>query len=254
MARALQQAPELVETMLAKGMLAAQQGEWREAVLSLRSALDAAPMYAPALQYLGSLQCESGRADEGLVRLRLAYELDPALGIALYELARCSALRGKMEDYRQAIATLMNYPFLRQPALLMRLRVASWLMDREELQRARDELKQEPSPMAFSPDNYAAVVLGERDVSLAVEGFDRVLAGRTSARFGALLCQLATELLCLAGKPEKAMEYFQRAVGTALIDLEWIDRCPALVPLRALPGFAEGRLTVRQRVEDIWTA
>ncbi len=253
MERALQRAPDMVETLLAKGMLSTQQGDWRGAVLALRSALDAAPMYAPALQYLGSLQCEAGRADDGLERLRLAYELEPALGIALYELARCSALRGKMEEYRQAIEKLMTFPFLRQPTLLMRLRVAAWLNDREAMLVARDELRREPNPTMMNPENYVAAVLGERDFSLAVKEFDAVLAGRLSARFGTLLCQLATELLCMTGHPEQAMEYFQRAVDKALIDLEWIDRCPALVPLRVLPGFAEGRLTVRKRVEAIWT-
>ena len=62
------------------------------------------------------------------------------------------------------------------------------------------------------------------------------------------------EQLCLTGHAELALGYFQRAADTALIDLEWIDRCPALVPLRALPGFAEGRRKVRTRVEAIWTA
>jgi serine/threonine-protein kinase len=37
-----------------------------------------------------------------------------------------------------------------------------------------------------------------------------------------------------------------------LIDLEWIEHCPALEPLRALPGFMEGRRKVRARVEAIW--
>jgi eukaryotic-like serine/threonine-protein kinase len=60
--------------------------------------------------------------------------------------------------------------------------------------------------------------------------------------------QLATEQLCLTGHPEKALEYFLRAAETALLDLEWTDRCPAL----ALPGFAEGRRQVRARVAAIW--
>jgi TolB-like protein len=251
--RALQRAPDMVETLLAKGMLATQQGDWRAAAVALRAALSAAPMYAPALQYLGGLQCEAGRADEGLVKLRLAYDLDPSLGIALYELARCSALRGNKEEYRLAIDKMQTHPFMRQPALLMRLRVAAWMQDREGLIAARDELRGEPSPLALGPDNYAAAVLGQLDASEAVKAFDAILAGQTSARFGTLLCQLSTELLCLAGQPEKAMVYFQRAVDTALIDLEWIDRCPALVSLRTHPGFADSRLTVRRRVEAIWT-
>ncbi|HEX8698910.1 MAG TPA: protein kinase, partial [Myxococcaceae bacterium] len=214
--RAQQRAPDLVETVLARGMLATQQGNWRLAAVSLRAALDAAPMYAPALQYLGSLQCEAGRADEGLGKLKLAYELDPALGIALYELARCNALQGKKEEYRRAIDKMQAHPFLRQPALLMRMRVSAWMQDREELTAARNELRAEPGTVTFSPDGYAGAVLGEMDGLEAVKPLDAALAGKTSARFGTLLCQLATELLCLTGYADKAMPYFQRAVDTAL--------------------------------------
>ena len=253
MERALQRAPDMVETLLAKGMMATQQGDWRAASLSLRAALDAAPMYAPVLQYLGSLQCEAGRADDGLMKLRLAHELDPNLGMALYELARCSALRGKIEDYRKAIERMLSYPFMRQPALLMRMRVSAWRKDHDELRSARDELRGEPSPMALSPEAYAAAMLGQMDPLEAVKPFDAALGGRISSRFSSLLCQLATEMLGLTGHPEKAMTYFQRAVDTALIDLEWIDRCAALDSMRALPGFTEARLTVRRRVEAIWS-
>jgi serine/threonine-protein kinase len=253
MERALQRAPDMVETLLAKGMLATQQGDWRTAALSLRAALDAAPMYAPALQYLGGLQCEAGRADEGLVKLRLAYELEPSLGIALYEIARCSALRGDKTEYRRSIEKMLSHPFLRQPALLMRMRVSAWMQDHEELIAARDELRGEPGPLAIGPDGYAAAILGQQDALEVVKAFDEVLAGRMNARFRTLLCQLATELLCLTGHADKARAYFQRAVDTALIDLEWIDRCPALAPLRTQPGFTEGRLIVRRRVEAIWT-
>lgn len=253
MARALQRAPDMVETLMAKGMMATQQGDWREAALSLRAALDAVPTYAPVLQYLGSLQCEAGRADEGLVKLQLAHELDPNLGMALYELARCSALRGKKEEYRKAIARMLSYPFMRQPALLMRMRVSAWLKDHDELRAARDELRGEPGPLAFSPESYAAAMLGQMDPLEAIKPFDAVLAGGLSARFRSLLCQLVTELLGLTGHPEKAMTYLQRAVDAALIDLEWIDRCPALDSMRTLPGFAEARLTVRRRVEAIWS-
>jgi serine/threonine-protein kinase len=252
--RAAEMAPELVETLLAKAMRATQEGNWRSAVVALRSALAAAPTYPGALQYLGSLQCEAGRADEGLARLRTAYELDPEMSVALYEMARCSALRGKMEDYRLTLEQLLKYPFQRMPSILLRLRVAAWMKDREEVLRCRDELRDEPAQMALDTDMYATAVLGEGDPGPLLERFDMLLAGKISPRFASLLCQLATEVLSLSGQPERALTYFLRAADSALIDLEWIDRCPALAPLRSLPGFTQGRLTVRKRVESIWAA
>ncbi len=252
--RAIQLAPELVETLLAKAMRATQEGNWRAAVVALRSALAAAPTFPGALQYLGSLQCEAGRADEGLARLRTAYELDPEMSIALYEMARCSALRGRMEDYRLNLERLLKYPFQRISSILLRLRVAAWMKDREELLRCRAELRDEPAQIGLNTDMYVAAALGETDTGPLVERFDLMLAGKVSPRFASLLCQLATEILCLSGQPERALSYFLRAADSALIDLEWIDRCPALAPLRSLPGFTQGRLNVRKRVESIWAA
>jgi serine/threonine-protein kinase len=253
--RAMRLAPDLAETLLARAMVSTQEGEWRTAVLSLRAALDAAPTCAAALHYLGNLQCEAGRADEGLERLRLAYTLEPALSIALLEFCRCSALRGKMEDFQWASERLMAQPALRVPALLLRLRVFAWTGQLDEVRRCRDLLREEPSPMAgFAATQYAVSVLGEVEPLVALKPLDEMLNGGVSPRFASMLCQLATEQLALRGLPERALEYFQRAADTALIDLEWIDRCQALTSLRALPGFVEGRRKVRARVEAIWTA
>jgi serine/threonine-protein kinase len=252
--RASKLAPELVETLLARAMLATHEGNWQGAISALRTALDAAPTFAGALQYLGSLQCEAGRGDEGLERLRMAYELDPTIAIALYEIARCSALRGKMDDYQQAIERLKSYPFLLLPTILLRMRVSSWMKNFDEVRKCRVELLHEPSPIARNADEYAASVLGEADPLATLDTFDKMLDGKASPRFMSMLCQLTTEVLCMTGNADRAMRYFRRATDSALIDLEWIDHCPALVPLRTLPGFVEGRLNVRSRVEAIWTA
>ncbi len=251
-ARLEQQAPHLPETYLARAMLAGQEADWRKAVLAARASLEAAPTFPAAIQFLGSLQCESGRADEGLVLLRRAFELDSRLGLSLFELARCSALRGKMEDYRQALEQLATFNAYRVPALMLRLRVSAWTGDLEAVRECKHALEDENAPIARNGARYAAVVLGEQEPLASLEPLDAVLARPVSPRFGSLMRQLATEQLCLTGHPEKALAYFLRAAETALIDLEWTDRCPALTSLRALPGFAEGRRQVRARVQTIW--
>jgi serine/threonine-protein kinase len=251
--RALHLAPDVAETHLARAMLAAQENDWRTAVRSLRTALDIAPCHAPSLQYLGSIQCEAGRADEGLVRLRLAYDLSPTLVTALFELARCSALRGQMDDFRWAVERLAASPTHRTAAQTLRGRVAGWNRDMEELRRCRAAAADETDFVSRMTVRYASAVLGDEPVLELLPMFDQALAHTDSPRFISMMCQLATEILGLCGHAEKALEYFQRAADTALIDLEWIDRCPALQPLRALPGFTEGRRKVRARVEAIWT-
>ena len=251
--RALRLAPELASTHLAQAMLAAQQNAWRSAVVSLRTALDIAPTYPFAMQYFGTLQCEAGRADEGLQRLRSAYDISPVNQlVALFEVARCSALRGRMDDYRWAMERLEAVPYLRIAALFMRTRVAAWTGDSEDLRRCRAAIVEDPDVTARLTLLYCGAALGELDAGAVVEEVDTLISQTSSPRFVSLLCQLATEMLCLSGQAERALGYFQRAVETALIDLEWIDRCPALRSLRELPGFAQGRLEVRTRIAAIW--
>jgi serine/threonine-protein kinase len=159
-----------------------------------------------------------------------------------------------MDDYQHAMERLKSYPFLHLPMLFLRLRVAAWTKNLDEIQRCRVELHHEPSIIARNAEEYAASVLGETDSLASLEKFDKIMEARSSPRFVSLMCQLTTEVLCMTGHADRAMPYFRRAADSALIDLEWIDRCPALVPLRTLPGFNEGRLNVRTRVEAIWAA
>ncbi|WP_309894057.1 protein kinase domain-containing protein [Archangium sp.] len=251
-ARLEQKAPHLAETHLARAMLAGQESDWRKAVLAVRAALEAAPTFPSAMQFLGSLQCEAGRADEGLTLLRRAFELDSRLGLSLFELARCSALRGNMDDYRQAMDKLATFNPYRIPALMLRLRVSAWNGDLDAVRECGRALQDENVPIGGNGARYAAVVLGELEPRASIEQLDAVLARSLSPRFGSLMRQLAAEQLCLTGHPEKALEYFLRAAETALIDLEWTDRCPALASMRSLPGFTEGRRLVRARVQAIW--
>jgi serine/threonine-protein kinase len=250
--RALNLAPDMPETHLARAMLAAQENDWRTAVRSLRTALDIAPSHPASLQYLGNIQCEAGRADEGLVRLRLAYDLSPKLVTALFELARCSALRGQMDDYRWALERLAASPAHRTVVQSLRGRVAAWNGDMEELRRCQAEAAEEPDFVSRMVGRYAAAVLGDASPLELLPMFEQSLSQTNSPRFISMMCQLATEVLGLCGHTEKALEYFQRAADTALIDLEWIDRCPALQSLRVLPGFVDARRKVRARVEAIW--
>jgi serine/threonine-protein kinase len=251
--RATRLAPDLATTHLARAMLAAQEDDWRASVMALRTALDLAPTHATSLLYLGTLQCEAGRADEGLVRLRLAHELAPNQVGALFELARCSALRGRMDDYRWAVERMSGGSMNRLGLYSLRSRVAAWTGDREELLRCKAAIVDEPNPMVRATQGYISMVLGEMKAEEVQPFIDGWLARAASVRMVSMVCQITTEALCLTGPPELALPYFTRAADSALIDLEWMDRCPALQSLRPLPAFAEGRRKVRARVEAIWS-
>jgi serine/threonine-protein kinase len=251
-ARAEKLAADFAETHLARAMLSVQQSDWRAAVMALGHSLRIAPTCAPALQYLGLLLCETGRVEEGLARSRLAYKLDPSLGVCLIDMARISALRGDRAEAARMLERLLAHPAYRTARIQLELRVASWQGDLGRVRELLEELEPEPTELSIHSQCYARVVLGLVDPIPAFEDVHARLESGRSPRFVSLLCQLTSEALCLAGRAEAALDYFLRAAGTVLIDIEWVQRCPALVPLRALPGFAQGSRLVQRRVDGIW--
>lgn len=247
---ARRQASDFPETRFALATLAVQEGRLRDAVVELRACLAGAPAYPAALQYLGNLQCEAGRADEGLRLIRTALALQPEQPAGFFEYARCSALRGDMETYAWALEELRKHVVIGGPVSLLELRVAAWYGDRETLERVLGELQGEPDFISNASIGYAKAALGLEPPS--EEFIQEILSGRINPRFASMICQFATEEYCLVGQPEIALEYFNRASDSVLIDLEWTERCPILEPMRQLPGFRDGRRKVKERVESLW--
>ncbi|MCA9659031.1 MAG: protein kinase [Myxococcales bacterium] len=251
-ALAARQASDLPETRLAQAMLAVQEGRFRDAVVDLRAALSGAPAYAHALQYLGNLQCEAGRAEEGMAKIRLSLALEPEQPAGFFELARCSALRGDMETYREAVAALTKQAINMAPVNMVKIRVAAWYGDRDGVAAVIEEARHEPGMINESLVAYGRAALG-LDLP-RIEQFELLLSQRINPRFASMVCQIACEELCLVDDPERALEYFNRAADSVLIDLEWADHCPSLAAMREHPGFVDGRRKVRERVEALWGA
>ena len=248
--RAVREAADFPETRLAEAMLAVQEGRFRDAVIALLTVLGAAPAFPSAIQYLGSMQCEAGQASEGLRRLRLALELSPEQSPGLFEMARCSALRGDMKGFSDALERLRELVPTRGPVQLLEVRVAAWRRDRAEIERVIAGAEREPGPIMQAILGYGRAVLGLQAPPTAM--IDALLERSINPRFASMLCQIICEALCLVGEPERGLAYFLRAADSVLIDLEWADACPALDEMRALPGFDAGRRKVRERVDDLW--
>jgi TolB-like protein len=253
-ARALALAPDIAETHLARAMLGVQLGEWREAVKALVRALEIAPTYAHAHQYLAQLQCEAGNTKEGIERARLAFDLEPNLVVSLYDIARLHALRGEREESDKLLDLVDSNSRYQAPTLQFRLRVAGWFGDMAKVQEIHDGLQGEDGDdFGRYVVTYAKALLGHFDKP-ALDAVAAALLERSpSPRFQSLMCQNCVELYAARGYPEDALHYFQRAADQVLIDIEWTDRCPLLKTIRGLPGFAEARRKVRQRVQAMWS-
>ena len=253
-ARALEEAPDTAETYLARAMLGVQLGEWREAVKALVKALEIAPTYAHAHQYLAQLQCEAGNTKEGLERAKLAYDLEPSLMVCLYDMARLHALRGDRDECNRYLDVAEHNSRFRSPTLQFRLRVATWYGDMDTVLDIRDSLAGEDSDgFGLYVVNFAKAVAGDFDKPRLDELCAELLARAPSPRFYTLMCQNCVEIYMSRGHPEEALRFFQLAADRVLIDIEWTDRCPLLKGLRSLPGFAEARRKVRQRVQAMWS-
>ncbi|MFO0588219.1 MAG: protein kinase [Polyangiaceae bacterium] len=253
-AEAIERGLDIAEAHLAAGILATQDGHYREAARSIERALAIAPTYADAHEYLGMLQCEAGQADEGTRRLRLATSLDPTLIYAGIFLARTLALQGKWDRAEAELAgaearvTSMVLPLSRA----LRCRLAAWRRDVPALRRMiRDGLTEE-SVNRRVVMIYARTFAGEIDLDEARRALQRVVSATQNARMLSLTEQLATEVFAGMGQLDEARLHLHRAATNVLVDLEWLDRCPLLDPLRAFPDWDSTRKRVRTRAEAVW--
>ena len=253
-ADALERGPDVAEAHLAAGILATQEGQYRQAARSIERALAIAPTYADAHEYLGMLQCEAGQADEGTRRLRLATSLDPSLIYAGIFIARTLALHGKWDRAEAELAgvegrmTSMVLPLTRA----LRCRLAAWRRDVPALRRMIHDGLTEESVNRRVVMVYARTFAGEIDVDEARRALQKVVSATHNARMLSLTEQIATELFAGMGELDEARLHLHRAATNVLVDLEWLDRCPLLDPLRAFPDWDATRKRVRTRAEAVW--
>lgn len=63
------------------------------------------------------------------------------------------------------------------------------------------------------------------------------------------MCRVATDFFARIGAPDEALKHLGRGAGIgAMIDLNWMDRSPALEGVRDDARFAEARARIAARV------
>ncbi len=252
--RAMQAAPDAPEAHLAAAIFASHRGDYRGAARALARALELAPTYADAQYYLGRLQLETGHASEGMGRLNLAAELDPSLSIGMVEVARHHFLAGRPAECNAVLDRLELVGERRDiPVLQLRMRIAAWTGDEPALRDALRALRAMQTPYIAVMAYYGAVLLGELSADELEARAGDLLARIDNARSAAFAAQLACEALTLLGRTASAMKHLRFACEGALTDLEWLDHCPALAPLRSDPELPALRDLVRARAAAIWS-
>ncbi len=246
--RAQALAPDAAEPRLALATIAFADCAWPEAVGELRAALQRAPALAQAHFMLGVIQSEIGAAEDALARLGTAFTLDGSLLQARAESTRLHALLGRWS----LVEAAFELPIVDAADATNRAATAARL----NLWRGARVLPVQREGLAGP-------------LATIVEAFERGLAGeplpldpllaaiqraRRGSRFRHALLQLGIELALASGARAWAEEALLDAGRDRLFDLLWLDRCPALAPLRESAAFAEARGLVEARAAEVRAA
>ncbi len=249
--RAVEDAPLLGETHLARAMLAGQTGDFEQVASSTTRALELVPTLAFAHQYLGALQIEAGREREGRERLELALELDPSLNAARFSLARLDALQERWQSFGSRIDAMTHAfggPTL--PLAGLQFRAALWRRDEDAARHWCRVTAELPTPIGARTARLFAVGLGEGEPAVAEDVVDGIPT--SNLRFRTLILQIASEVFAAAGDADRALTMLESAVEGALVDVVWLRRCPLFEPLHAEPRFQEVLRSVDRRARRVW--
>ena len=204
--------------------------------------------------YLGTLQCETGRGDEGERHLLLARQIDPTLPLGP-ALARRQALAGDRDAYAATLAELKATPeAARFMVDSLELRVAGWWGDLDTVRRV-DSAEHLPPGHDFRGfvEQQRAGLLGETTPEKLLESMHKALRTGGGPRLDAFVHQLTIEALLPLGDHQAALEELRTVTAApAMVDTDWMERCPPLAPLREVPEFAALAAAVQRRADAIW--
>jgi len=246
--RAMDRASSLAETRFAAAQVAWHEIRYREAVREARAALAIAPTYPDVMAFLGQLELEVGRSQQGLARLAYALDLEPTLRIAVLEQVRWHGLYGDLATFDRMLVSIREDR--REHAALGQylVRVGAWRGDDAKVREGIQILSRLNHPVAGPLGNYGRAMLGEIEPTPLPDGFLVV----ASPRLQTVALQLQAEVYGKLGREKEALDFISKSAAVALVDLEWIDRCPFFDTLRDAPEFVAARQQVLARCEEIW--
>jgi serine/threonine protein kinase len=246
--RAAALAPESAEASLALAGVVFMSNQHEAALRHLADALARSPSQPGARELLGRILLELGLTDEALHQLRAAAKLDPRLSQPV-EISRALALGGRWDEVEETLRAWENESEEVSAKAIVCARLALW-SDRPRVL------------LALAPPLHRVSALGQRYVAVVTQLFQpgaRLLAShrasleayldeiQDSLRFTVLIHQLVAEVCARFGDRSGAEEQVASAVAAGLVDLGWLELCPALASVRHDPWFVGAVGTVRGR-------
>ena len=239
-ARAAERAPHLVDGSLALAVIELNDGALEQAAVHIRAALSLSPGSAEAHELAGRLCCELGRFEAGLRHVDVALASEPRLTVARLARARSLALLGRFDEADATVVEgLADGPTT--PGLWIS-RARNVVLEGNATRAtalahaiAAANFPQKPIALAL-----CATVTTRRVDPTALAAVHAIGYATTgSPRLRAWAHQVAAECHAASGNLAYALENIQRAAEQGLSDLAWLERWPALAPLRAHPAFQD---------------
>lgn len=252
--RALAADPSIPETFATIAALRYYAGDFRAAVRGFQETLARAPLHASAHMNLGRILGETGFVDQALERLELARRLEPQLLLTYFALAHLHGLTGNQRAAFQTVdqAAALGGEFA---ATLPRLRFLTWWPDPEQARRLATLLEgaktgatwERALPMLqhMARDEFWPGALVVFD-ALADDA-------RGAPQHRAFMLALKAEYLGSHRRVEETLATLELAASLPLVDVLWLDRCPALACVRDEPRFARARAIVAARAAGVWS-
>lgn len=251
--QAIKVAPDSGEPYLALANIRLNELKPVEAAAAVRRALASAPHLAESHELIGLLLSETGPLDAALHQLSHSLVLDKSVPRVRIALSRAHMLSGNVEAAFQLIRLEGCDPSFVRILASAQARLTCWIRDKE---RART-LLQDPLmrlPECIFAQRRLEQLLGEREVTLEESFPAHYQNPKTSPRARSIGLQSRIEYHCLRSDYEQALLALRSAAELGLIDILWLELCPLLGPLSALPGYAELRAQIAERAQEVQRA
>jgi serine/threonine-protein kinase len=249
--RALRVAPDDAHALLGAGVIRIMNNDWKGVAEVARRAVRRAPSSPEALELAGRMRLEAGQIERALVEIEAALSLEPMLSNCRLDRIRGMALLGNFQRALELLEGDLLHEAGAQTASLLRSRLAIWNQDIAKT--LDDKISKDPptnSRWPYAAAMKTAVVTGNVDSYLPMLEDVPNQRGMTR-RAQALFRQLLTELFAYLGKHDKSLFHLQEFVAIGGFDVGWVERCPALDPLRSDMRFVSALNELRGRGVEI---
>ncbi len=250
--RALAAAPERGEPWLAVAAVRFIELDVPSAARHLSQALARAGQLADAHELLADVLLESGALEASVARHRLASSLDPRLRNR-FGLVRALALLGRFDEADALLAVPPEDQEALVSSVALGSRLALWRPNAKERLCALPSLDGAPDITAVRYARLVAAVIQRGAFSPAERVFvhEQFVRDDEAPRFVAFKHQLAAEVSAWVGELDAAMEHLAALARLGLPDQNWLERCPALEPLRERPELEAVKTRVRESAEAV---